>query len=85
MSSSLNDFQEMFDYEHQLIEQERLLEEEQKEQKEQQSLNKSHVKKIIDEDVLYTDDLRDVFPKYYDKSFLSVKKDNSKDFVFFKY
>jgi hypothetical protein len=45
----------------------------------------SSTKKIKDEDVSYTDDLRDVFPKYYDKSFKPVKKDNSKDFVFFKY
>jgi hypothetical protein len=43
-----NDFQEWFDYEHQRIEQERLL---QQEQKEQQSLNKPHVKKIKDKDV----------------------------------
>jgi hypothetical protein len=44
-------------------------------------VNKSHGKKIEDEN----DDLRDVFPKYYDKSFKPVKKDNSKDFIFFKY
>jgi hypothetical protein len=78
----LNDFQELFDHEHQRIEQERLL---QQEQKEQQSLNKLHVKKIKDEDVSYTDNLRDVFPKYYNKSFKPVKKGNSKDFVFFEY
>jgi hypothetical protein len=77
-----NDFQELFGYDNQRIEQERLL---QREQKEQQSLNKHYVKKIIDEDVSYTNDLRDVFPKYYDKSFKPVKKGSSKDFVFFKY
>jgi hypothetical protein len=77
-----NYFEEWFDFEHQRIEQERLLE---LEQKEQQFLNKPHVKKVIDEDVSYSDDLRDGFPKYYDKSFLPVKKGNSKDFVFFKY
>jgi hypothetical protein len=77
-----NDFQKWFDYEHQRIEQEHLL---RQEQKEQQSLNKSRDKKIKDEDVSYTDDLRDVFPKYYNKSFLPVKKGDSKDFVFFKY
>jgi hypothetical protein len=77
-----NDFQEWYDSEHERIEQERLL---QQEQKEQQSLNKSRFKKIKDEDVSYTDDLRDVFLKYYDKSFKPVKKWNSKDFVFFKY
>jgi hypothetical protein len=54
-----NDFQEWFHYEYQRIEQERLLE---REQKEQQSLNKSCVKKIEDENVSYTDDLR-IFPK----------------------
>jgi hypothetical protein len=53
--------------------------------KKNKSLNKPQVKKIIDEDVSYTDDLRDVFSKYYDKSFKPVKKDNSKDFVFFNY
>jgi hypothetical protein len=45
-----------------------------KEQNHQRSLNKPHVKKIIYEDVSYTDDLLDFFPKYYDKSFLPVKK-----------
>jgi hypothetical protein len=78
----LKDFEEWYDFEHQCIEQERLL---QREQKEQQLLNKSRIKKIEDEDVSYTDDLRDVFPKYYDKYFKPIKKDNSKDFVFFKY
>jgi hypothetical protein len=77
-----NDFEEWYDFEHQRIEQERLL---QREQKEQELLNKSRIKKIEDENVSYTDDLHDVFPKYYDKSFKPVKKDNSKDFVFFKY
>jgi hypothetical protein len=77
-----NDFQEWFDYEHQRIEQECLI---QQEQKEQQSFNKPLVKKIKDEDVSYTDDLRHVFPKHYNKSFKLVKKSNSKDFVFFKY
>jgi hypothetical protein len=42
-------------------------------------------KKIENENNSYTDDLRDVFPKYYHKSFLPVKKGNSRDFVFFKY
>jgi hypothetical protein len=77
-----NEFQECFDYEHHWIEQERLL---QQEQKEQQSFNKSHTKKIIDEGVSYTDDLRDVFPKYYHKFFKPVKKGDNKDFEFFKY
>jgi hypothetical protein len=78
----LNNFEEWFDFKHQRIEEKRLL---QQEQKEQRSLNKHKVKKIIDEDISYTDDLHDEFPKYYDKSFLPVKKGNSKDFVFFKY
>jgi NRPS condensation-like uncharacterized protein len=51
----------------------------------QRSLNKLQLKKILDEDGSYSDYLRDVFPKYYDKSFLTVKKGNGKDFVFFKY
>jgi hypothetical protein len=77
-----NDFQEWYDSEHERIEQERLL---QREQKEQEILNKSNSKKIADENASYTDDIRDVFPKYYDKSFKPVKKGNSKDFIFFKY
>jgi hypothetical protein len=77
-----SDFEEWFDYEHQRIEEECLL---QQEQKEQRLLIKPQLKKIIDEDVSCTDDLRDVFPKYYDKSFLPVKKGDSKNFVFFKY
>jgi hypothetical protein len=79
-----NDFQEWYDTEHERIEQERLL---QREQKEQGSLNKPHVKKIIDEDASYTDDLRDVFPNHYDKSFQLIKKgdNNNKNFMFFKY
>jgi hypothetical protein len=77
-----NDFEKWYDCQYQLIEQEHLL---QQEQKEQQSLNKSRIKKIEDENVSYTDDLRDIFPKYYDKSFKPVKKGRSKDFVFFKY
>jgi hypothetical protein len=77
-----NDFQEWFYYEYQLIEQEPLL---QQELNHQRSFIKPQLNKIIDEDVSYTDDIRDVFPKYYDKSFLPVKKEDSKDFVFFKY
>jgi hypothetical protein len=65
-----NDFQEWYDTEHECIEQERLL---QREQKEQEILNKSKIKKI-DENASYTDDIRDVFPKYYNKSFKPVKK-----------
>jgi hypothetical protein len=48
-------------------------------------LNKSQIKKIKDENDSYTDDLRDVFPKYYNKSFKPVRKGDSKNFVFFKY
>jgi hypothetical protein len=77
-----NDFQEWFDYEHQRIEQKRFL---QKQLNHKKSFIKPQLKKIIDEDVSYTDDLRDVFPKYYDKPFLPIKKGDSKDFVFFKY
>jgi hypothetical protein len=77
-----NDFEEWFDYQHQLLEQERLL---QCEEKEQQSLNKSQIKKIENENHSYTDDLQEVFPKYYNNSFKPVKKSNSKYFVFFKY
>jgi hypothetical protein len=47
--------------------------------------NNHSIKKIKDKDVLYTDDLRNVLPKYYDKSNKPVKKGSSKDFVFFKY
>jgi hypothetical protein len=77
-----NKFEEWFDYQHQLLEQERLL---QREEKEQESLNKSQIKKIENENDSYTDELRDVFPKYYNKSFKPVKKGDSKDFVYFKY
>jgi hypothetical protein len=55
-----NEFEEWFDYQHQLN-QDGLL---QCEEKEQESLHKSQIKKIEDENVSYTDDLRDVFPKY---------------------
>jgi hypothetical protein len=48
-------------------------------------LNKSQIKKIENENDSYTDDLRDVFPKYYNKSFKLVRKGDSKDFVYFKY
>jgi hypothetical protein len=51
----------------------------------QRSHNKPQVKKIIDEYISYTNDIYDVFPKYYDKSFLPVRKGACKDFVFFKY
>jgi hypothetical protein len=75
-----NDFEEWFDCEHQRIEQERFL---------QQQLNHQrsiiNLKKIRDEDVSCTDDLRDVFPNYYDKPFLPFKKGDRKDFIFFKY
>jgi hypothetical protein len=40
---------------------------------------------IIDENISCTDYLRDVFPSYYNKFFLHVRKGNNKDFVFFKY
>jgi hypothetical protein len=66
-----NNFEELFDYQHQLLEQGRLL---QREEKEQQSLNKSQIKKIENENVSYTDHLRDVFPKYYNKSFKLLEK-----------
>jgi hypothetical protein len=77
-----NDFQEWYDFEHQRIKQKHLL---QQKQKKQELLNKSRSKKIENENVSYTDNLRDVFLKYYSKSFKPVKKNNSKDFVFFKY
>jgi hypothetical protein len=77
-----NDFEECFDYEHQRIEQERLL---QQELNHQRSIVKPQLKKIIDEDVSYTNDIRDVLPNYYDKSFKPVKKYNNKNFIFFKY
>jgi hypothetical protein len=51
----------------------------------QQSIIKPQLKKIIDEHVSYTDDLRDVFPNYYDKFFLPFKKGDNKDLVFFWY
>jgi hypothetical protein len=76
------DFEELFVYEQQRIEQECLL---QQEIKYQQSIIKSKLKKVLKDGAPFTGDLRKTFPEYYNKCFIPIKKKPNNDFVFFKY
>jgi hypothetical protein len=67
------DFEEWYDYRQQKIEQERLL---QKKIKYNQLLIKSSPN---------IEDVRETFPKYYNKCFRPIRKKPNSDFVFFKY
>jgi hypothetical protein len=55
-TEQFRDFEEWFDYEHQRIEQKRLL---------QQEIIKSKLKKVLKEGVPFTSDIREIFPEYY--------------------
>jgi hypothetical protein len=76
------DFEEWFDYEHQRVEQERLL---QCYIDYQRSIINSNFKKVLKEGAPFTSDLREMFPKYYSKCFVPIKKKPDNDFVIFKY
>jgi hypothetical protein len=40
---------------------------------------------VLKEGAPFTGDLRETFPKYYNKCFASIKKKHNNKFVFFKY
>jgi hypothetical protein len=43
------------------------------------------MKKLLKDGAPFTGDLRETFPEYYNKCFVSIKKKPNNDFVFFKY
>jgi hypothetical protein len=46
---------------------------------------KTRLKKILNEDTLFTGGLSERFPEYYNKCFVPIRKRNNNEFVFFKY